>query len=391
MEVLMTESHDRDPSAELPIAEPLRPPGAGTAPMADPAPAPTLAPVASSGDGVAFSTRNAGPGKLRAGVVAGAAVALAVGAVATSLAASPTPTTPAPTVTTGQGTSQVGGGPLTIAAPGVGLGDPSDFGRKGDHGFRDITIASISGSDVTLKTDDGWSRTVTVTDSVALTKGGQTIALADLAVGDQVRLEQTRNADGTYTVTGLAIVVPSVRGTVSDVTSSGFKVTTRDGSVWTITVDGSTVYQFGRADGSLSDVSPGAIVGVQGESAGDNALKALSVRVAPDAAMGTVKSKTADTIVVTKRDGSTVTVHVDGSTTYRVAGVDTAGLGDITVGMVIGVAGRDRSDGSIDADTVAAGDGHGFRGFGDGPGFGHDGGPDDDDGAAPSASPSATP
>ena len=49
-----------------------------------------------------------------------------------------------------------------------------------------------------------------------------------------------RNADGTYTVDRIAVVVPSVRGTVSDVTSSGFKVTTRDGSVWTIAVNGST-------------------------------------------------------------------------------------------------------------------------------------------------------
>ena len=108
---------------------------------------------------------------------------------------------------------------------------------------------------MTLTTDDGWTRTIAVTDSVALTKGGQTIALSDLAVGDQVRIEQTHNADGTYTVTGLAVVVPSVRGTVSDVTSSGFKVTTRDGSMWTIAVDGSTEVQFGNVDGIMADVN----------------------------------------------------------------------------------------------------------------------------------------
>lgn len=198
---------------------------------------------------------------------------------------------------------------------------------------------------MTLTTDDGWTRTIAVTDSVALTKGGQTIALSDLAVGDQVRIEQTRNADGTYTVTGLAVVVPSVRGTVSDVTSSSFKVTTRDGSVWTIAVDGSTQVLVGNVAGTMADVTAGAIVGVQGETTADNAMTALTVHVAPDAAKGTVKSKTADTIVVTTRDGSTVTVHVDSGTTYRVAGADTGSLSDITVGMGIGVAGRDRSDG----------------------------------------------
>jgi hypothetical protein len=146
-------------------------------------------------------------------------------------------------------------------------------------------------------------------------------------------------------VDAIAVVVPSVHGTVSDVSSSGFKVTTRDGSVWTITVDGSTEYQYGAGEGTLSDVTNGTTVVVLGESTGDNALTALTVRVAPDGAMGTVTSKTSDTIVITKRDGSTVTVHVDGDTTYRVGGIDSADLGDVAVDLTIHVTGRERADG----------------------------------------------
>ena len=128
---------------------------------------------------------------------------------------------------------------------------------------------------MTLKTDDGWTRTIAVTDAVELTKGGQPIALSDLAVGDQVRFSQTRNDDGTYTVEAIAVVVPSVRGTVSDVSSSGFKVTTRDGSVWTIAVNGTTTYQFGTGAGTLADVTNGTVALVQGNKTGDNALTAL--------------------------------------------------------------------------------------------------------------------
>ena len=84
---------------------------------------------------------------------------------------------------------------------------------------------------------------------VELTKGGQAIEVSDLEVGDQVRFSQTRNDDGTYTVDAIAVVVPSVRGTVSDVSSTGFKVTTRDGSVWTIAINGTTKYQYGAGDG----------------------------------------------------------------------------------------------------------------------------------------------
>jgi hypothetical protein len=155
--------------------------------------------------------------------------------------------------------------------------------------------------------------------------------------------------------------VPSVRGEVSDVSASGFKVTGRGGAVWTIAVNASTEYQFGTGDGSLADVTNGTTAVVQGTSTGDNAITALTVRVKPDRAVGTVTSKTADSITITKRNGSTVTVHVDGDTTYLVAGVENADLGDVAVDMAIGVSGRQRADGSIDADAVAAGTGRGFK------------------------------
>jgi hypothetical protein len=349
-------------SPDLPIAEPLRPL--------------TVERAATGADGSASpptsGPRSAGPGKLRAGAVAGAAMALAVGGVATALAANPSS---APTT----GVSSLAGSGLTLSPallvdPAIDdLDEAFGHGRFGHGGFRDITIESISGSTVVLSTSDGWTRTITVNDSVELTKGGQTITLNQLAVDDQVRLLQTRNDDGTVTVTGLAVVVPSARGTVSDVSSSGFKLTGRDGSVWTISVNGSTNYQFGTADGSIADVTNGEQAVVLGTSTGDNALLALTVRVAPDQAAGTVTSKTTDTIVIERRDGTSTTIHVDGDTVYRVRGAESAGLDDLAVDMQIGVSGRARADGSIDADAVMAGKGGGFRdGVGPG-GFGRGG------------------
>src|SRR5687768_15698161 len=217
-------------------------------------------------DEVAFSTRTPGPSQRRIALIASGALALAVGAVATSMAASPAPSTSPAT----NGTVPA---PFVAAEPWLDEGVVDlEHGRFGVGGFREITISAISGSNVTLETDDGWTRTIAVTDAVDLTKGGQDIALSDLKVGDQVRFRQTRNDDGTYTVTALAVVVPSVRGTVSDVSSSGFKVTGRGGAVWTITVNGSTEYEFGTGEGSVADVTNGTTVVVQGTSTGDNAL-----------------------------------------------------------------------------------------------------------------------
>ncbi len=320
-------------------------------------------------DEVAFATRTPGPGRLRVGLVGAVVVALALGAVATSFAASPAP------LSSDNGSTQ--GTPFLAPGPVLDQTVDLDHGRFGGRGMlREVSITAISGSNIKLGTADGWTRTIALTDSIELTEGGQAITGSDLAVGDQIRFRQTRNDDGTYTVTAMAVVVPSVGGVVSEKSSSGFKVTTRDGSVWTIAINGSTAYRYGPAGtGSLADVTNGAKVRVEGATTDDNALTALTVRVAGDRAMGTVTAKTADTITVT-RDGSAVTVHVDADTTYQVAGVTTATLANVTVDMTIGVAGRARADGSIDADRIIAGDGRGFgrgghgRGGSNGPDFG---------------------
>ncbi len=303
-------------------------------------------------EGASFHGSTGGPGRGRVGLVLAGAAILVVAVVATSFAASPD-----------SSNAQVGSTPFTLGAldPALDDTDGPDLGRMGAHGFRDITITAISGSDVTLGTPDGWRRTISITSLVELTKGGQDIAVSDLKVGDQVRFRQVRNDDGTYTVTAVAVVVPSIRGTASAITASGFKVTTRDGSVWTVAVNGSTTYSYGQGSGTLADVKDGEAVRVQGTITADNQMTATNVRVAGDRAVGTVTAKTADSITIRRRDGTSLTIHVDADTTYRVAGVENADLGDVAVDMAIGVTGRARADGSLDADAVAAGN---LRGLG---------------------------
>ena len=350
-------------------------------------------PPATDPQEIAFSRRTPGPSKLRVGAVAGTAVALAVGAVATSLAASPAPSSSGGTPSTGGGA--IARAPFAALDPTLDESDPGlDLGRFGGRGgFGDITITAISGSNLNLTTADGWTRTITVTSSVAVTRAGQTIALADLKAGDHIRFRQTRNADGTYTVTAIAIVVPTVVGTVGDVTANGFTLKTRDGSTWTITLTGSTTYALGSGTGSKSDIVAGARVLAQGDSPAANQLTALRVRVATDRTVGTVTAKTADSITIKTRDGSTKTIHVGSGTTFRVAGNGTASLSDIAVDMIVGIEGRARSDGSIDATAVVGGTGRGlgkglFGRLGHGP-FSDWGGADDQE--APGATPSANP
>jgi hypothetical protein len=252
---------------------------------------------------VGFSDRLSHPSRLKLGALVGGSLAIIVSA-AVAMGASPAPSTSSGT---GADASAAPGGASTW--PGRdgdfdGLGRFENFG--GRFAFGGITITAIEGSNLTLKTEDGWTRTIAVTDATAITRAGAAIKVGDLAVGDQIRFSQTRNADGTFSIGKIAVVLPHV--------------------------------------------------------------------------LGEVTATSANSITVKARDGSSVTVHVDGNTDYVVGGDDGATLSDVTVGMQILAAGEKNADGSLDATQVRAGDG--FRG-----GRGHHWDGDKSDGAGPSAAP----
>ena len=310
------------------------------------------------------------PGEiLRIGVVIGSLVVLvASGAVA--LGASPEPSA-----------APAGTAPTASTAPGDRTNDPSFrgpfgiFGGRGmpgmmgggfgDKGFgsgraafgRAITITAIDGSKVSLKTDDGWTRTIVVTATTEIRIGSEKAALADLKVGDVVTFSETKSSDGTYAITLIVVRVPTIAGTVTEVASGGFTVKLRDGSSKTVTTSSSTSFTIGQAKAARTDLSVGAQVQVEGTDG--SSFAARVVHIVPDVRMGTVTATTSTTITVEVRGGTTSTIHVDAATTYRVMGSTTAKLSDITVGMVVSAQGIARADGSLDATTVVAGT---FRG-----------------------------
>src|SRR5262245_4775815 len=87
------------------------------------------------------------------------------------------------------------------------------FGRHG--GFHDIEVTAINGNNISLTTADGWTRTITVDSGTTYERAGETIALGDVKVGDQVRFMQTLDDDGTYTIDAVVVVLPHVGGEVT--------------------------------------------------------------------------------------------------------------------------------------------------------------------------------
>ena len=224
-------------------------------------------------EGVRFTGRTTGPSRIRVGLVAGALLALVV-AGTVAIGASPAPSG-APGASPNPKQDQ-GGHRWLGGAPFRGLGRFDRLGPGRGVAFGAITISAIDGANVTLKTEDGWTRTIAVTDSTALTKAGQKITRADLKVGDSVRFRQNRGNDGTFTVTELAVVLPRVFGEVTAKTADTITVRRPDGTTMTIRVSGSTTYRVAGAanGGGLADVGVGMFLVAEGTQNADGSLAA---------------------------------------------------------------------------------------------------------------------
>lgn len=256
--------------------------------------APVLTPAAPAPEGVAFHEQvrpsRSRSTAARAGVVAGSALLVAVGVIA-AMGASPSPSA-ATDPTSGTGADPSASAPAASAAPGTKTPDRPRQGFGGMPGLRDglgmfgfgfgrsdITITAVDGSSVALKTDDGWARTVTVTDATTITKGGAKIAVGDLAVGDKIRLGQQRAADGTYSVTAIVVVLPTVVGKVTAIDGQTLTVTQPGGTTATIHVDADTTYRVDGSTGALSDLKVGSFIVAEGSQRSDGSLDAAAVQV----------------------------------------------------------------------------------------------------------------
>jgi len=336
---------------------------------------PALAAPPPDGNGAEFRGRT--PAKtqaIRAGIIAGTGLVVAIGAaVAMGASPAPVPTTGANPGASAQPSPGEHGRPgpgWAFTAPGRAFGGPGPafggpgpgFGGPGGpvgRAFGEIKVTAVSGSNLTLQTDDGWTRTITVAGTTTITKGGQAATLSTLAAGDVIVFGETRNADGSYTITRIEIVVPQVAGTVSAVGADTITIKGRNGTSTTIRTTGSTTYHLGPTNGSRSDVKVGSEIVASGTKASDGSLDATSVTVLQPLVAGTVTAKTADTITISRGNGTSQTIHVSSATTYHVAGKTAGSLADVTVGMRVFVQGSPRSDGSIDAAAIDAGP---FRG-----------------------------
>jgi Domain of unknown function (DUF5666) len=172
--------------------------------------------------------------------------------------------------------------------------------------------------------------------------------------------------------------------TITAINGSSIALETVDGWTRTISVTNDTQLSKDGNEIAMSDLEVGDRIAFRQtvDDSGNYTVTAIAV-ISPSV-FGQVSAVDGDSITLSQRDGSSLTVHVNGSTEFTVGGETGKSVSDIEVGMIVAASGEQNDDGSLNAARVRAGtiwDGLN-PGHGNGPGKWHF--PDD---AAPSASP----
>jgi hypothetical protein len=143
--------------------------------------------------------------------------------------------------------------------------------------------------------------------------------------------------------------------TITAIDGASISLETVDGWTRTIEVTDETEIREGDEAIELGELEVGDVVRFAQTREDDGSFTIDRIQVVLPHVAGVVSAKTTDTITVTLRDGSSATIHVDAATTYRVRGVEDAGLDDVAIDSLAVAVGRERADGSLDATSVVAG------------------------------------
>lgn len=294
--------------------------------------------------------------------------------------------------------------PATFAAAGqstpssTGGTDGPDMGHMRGGPGHDLTVSSVSGSDIVAKDEDGASVTIHTSSSTTIERAGTKINLSALTSGTAIDVRGTRNSDGTITATDISVALPIYAGTVTKISGNTITVTSpRDSATRIINVSSSTLYTRAGISASLSDVAVGSNIAAEGTVNSDKSLAAARVDIDVPHVEGQILSVSGSDITLRDPFGGTLTVHTTASTkatsvTFGTNGPTqaTIALSSLKAGDQISAAGTRNSDGSLNALTVtlmpnapSGSSGHGGPGIGPGgPGFGPG---DPGDGLAPAA------
>ena len=161
----------------------------------------------------------------------------------------------------------------TVTAAGVEIMQPTLAGK---------VISSGSGT-IVIQDRQGFYRTIDLASSTQYSTGGGTASSTDsVTSGENIVAFGSVASDHTsLNATFVDVRVPSYRGTASGVSTSGFTLTTRAGTTYSVAVNSATTYRGpGATTPTISSIKDGMHVMVEGTLSGSS-ITATSVGVAP--------------------------------------------------------------------------------------------------------------
>jgi hypothetical protein len=242
-----------------------------------------------------------------------------------------------------------------------------DFGQApgfGDHGPGKgpggLTITSVASDSIAAKRANGATVTIKTTSSTEYARAGKTIDRSALTVGTAIRVQGTRNSDGSVTATRVEVALPGVHGAVTAVSGNDITVQNERDTSATHVVHTTSSTTFTRAGqpSSLSAVTVGGEITAVGTQNSDGSLQAEAVQIVLPRAGGQITAVNGTTLTVQSR-GGTQTIHLGSnvkitSVTFGSSGPteSPATASDLKVGVNIEAVGAKASDGSLTAEVV---------------------------------------
>ncbi len=293
----------------------------------------------------------------------------------------------------------------TVARSSAGASFSSSSGRwgfgEGAPPAASGIVTSLGSNTFTLKTTSGTSVTVDVSSTTTYRDRGVTSpSFANVSVNEHVAVFGTTSS-GTVSATSVLIggagghvgfgegAPPAASGIVTSLGSNTFTLKTTSGTSVTVDVSSTTTYRDrGVTSPSFANVSVNEHVAVFGTTS-SGTVSATSVLIggagghvgfgegAPPAASGIVTSLGSNTFTLKTTSGTSVTVDVSSTTTYRDRGVTSPSFANVSVNEHVAVFGT-TSSGTVSATSVEIGTegghfGHGYGGW-NGAGSGAGGG-----------------
>jgi hypothetical protein len=256
-------------------------------------------------------------------------------------------------------------------------------GGFGDHGPGKgpgaLTITDVASDSIATKRADGTAVTVKTTSSTQYLRAGKTIDRSALTAGTAIRVQGTRNSDGSVTATRIDIALAGAHGKVTAINGNDIAIQNERNTSSTQIVHTSSSTTFTRAGqtSSLSAVTVGGEISAQGVKNSDGSLQAEAVRIVLPHAGGQITAVNGSTLTVQNRSG-TQTIHLSASAKITSVTFGTSGptespatASDLKTGVYIQAEGTQASDGSLNAEVVKIVPAHAGGPGGRGPGKPH--------------------